>query len=285
MADEEKPIDPEKPEQMIDDIVSRLDGMHDIMVDGATQIGYTRDAFRAVRSTWASLGSASTSSPESENIYNSGIKFLSAFRDEVRAREQQLRPISGLSQQLSGSANSFVTATNSTAGFVFTPGGTSPSFGPIRLTLPGKQESYAGRFSRFDPALGKTYQEIWETLYGTRADPERAALYLIRQAFDQLFEKLAPDDDVRYSPYWTPTTDKGKENQVWREERIRYAAAKHVKDSVRANTLVASVKHMIDVYQGLNRAHVRGELDRDKSRQALAEMRTILEDWANALEI
>lgn len=285
MADVEKPTDPEKPEEMIDDIVSRLDGMHDTMVDGATQIGYTLDAFRSVRSTWASLGSASTSSPEAESIYNSGVKFLSAFRDEVRAREQQLRPISGLSQQLSGSANSFVTATNSTAGFVFTPGSTSPSFGPIQLPPPDKQESHAKRFLQFDPALGRAYQEIWETLYGTRADPERAALYLIRQAFDQLFGKLAPDDDVRHSPYWTPKTDKGKENQVWRDERIRYAAAKHVKDPVRANTLISSVKHMIDVYQGLNRARDRGELDREKSRQALAEMRSILEDWANALEI
>lgn len=284
MTDDRKSDNPEKPEEIIDDIVTRLDAMHDAYVNGATQVGYTRDAFRAVRSTWASLGNASSSDPEAARLYSSGINFLFTIRDEIRSREPQLRPVSGLPQQLSGSANSFVAATDSTVGFVMGPSGTGTRSVSLHSTAPDQHDLYAERFSRLDPALGNTYREIWETLYGTRADPVRAALYLIRQAFDQLFEKLAPDDDVRRSPHWMPKSEPSKENHIWREERIRFAASTHVRDAVRANTLAASAKHMLDVYQALNRAHDRRELDLAKSRPALSEMRAILEDWIDAVE-
>ncbi len=61
---------------------------------------------------------------------------------------------------------------------------------------------YAERFSVFDNALGKTYKEIDETLYGTISDPERATMFVVRQLYDHFFQVLAPDEEVRASKYW-----------------------------------------------------------------------------------
>ena len=40
---------------------------------------------------------------------------------------------------------------------------------------------------------------------------------------------------------------------------------------------------MLTVYHALNRAHERNKINRAKARKALEEMRTFLEDWANAV--
>jgi hypothetical protein len=282
MDDQNLPIDSEKPEEIADEIISRLDSMHDSLVDASTQVGYTRDAFRAIRPVLKNLGDAMTTDPDASAIYTSNIEFLKAFRDEIRNQEGLVSPLPGVLRNTSGSAAVFVNATGTTAAFVDVSV-FSPDILPV-LVSPNQHEEYVRRFSQFDTDLGQTYQEIWEALYGTRADPERAALFQIRQSFDHLFAKIAPDDEVRKSPYWTKKTTHPPD-QVTREERINFAIAKHVKDKARAKTLLSSTKHMLTVYGALNRAHERGKLDRTKGRQALTEMRAFLEDWANAIGI
>ncbi len=283
MNDDNQQVNLEKPEQIIDDTVARLDTIHQTLVNEATQVGYARDALLAIRPQWVSIANASTTNPEAAQIYASGLNLLAALRNEVRAQQSVVAPLSGLFAPTSGSIGSLINATGTTASFLPSVYNAPANYEPF--PAPDRHEQYGERFARLDPTLGKTYLEIWEALYVTRAEPERAALYLIRQAFDHFFEKLAPDDDVRRSPCWAKKTEPGKERQVWREERIKYSVAVHVKDTVRANTLIASTQHMLDVYQGLNRAHERDELDRDKARGALAEMRSILENWADAIGI
>jgi len=283
MSYDKQQVKPEKPEQVIDDIVTQLDNMHRTLVNEAAQVGFARDAMLSIRPQWVSIANASTSNPEAAQIYASGLYFLAALRDEVRAQQNVVAPISGLFNPTSGSIGSLINATGITASFMSSAYVAPTNYAPF--PAPDKHKAYVERFTKLDPSLGQTYLEIWESLYSTRAEPERAALYLIRQAFDHFFEKLAPDDEVRSSALWAKKTEPGKQNQVWREERIRYVVATHVKDSIRARTLTASTKHMLDVYQGLNRAHKRGELDKDKARRALAEMRSILENWADAIGI
>jgi len=282
-SDPKKHEDSEKPEEIIDEIVAGLDRLHEKFVETSVNIGYARDAVQAVRPVWERLGNMSTSDPEASSLYESNLQYLQVLRDEVRASEKLAIPMAGLFNNTAGSTSSFISASGTTDAFMGNVAEYSASDFPVFLT-PNQHEIYAKRFSLFDDALGKTYQEIWEVLYGTRADPERAALYLIRQAFDHLFGKLAPDDEVRQSPYWN-MKDGDEPNQVWREERIQFAAATKIKNKARADTLLASSKHMLNVYQALNRAHERGNINRIKARKALEEMRTFLEDWANAAEL
>lgn len=280
--EESNPEESEKPEEIIDEIASGLDELHEKFVEASTNIGYARDAIQSVRPVWEKLGNSDTSDPETLELYDSNFQFLQAFRDEVKSYQELVPPVTILLNSTASTAATFVTASGTTNAFIeSTISENPPTAFPVFLT-PNQHEVYTKRFMAFDDALGRIYQEIWEVLYGTRADPERAALYLIRQSFDHLFSKLAPDDAVRESPFWTKK-DGEKPDQIWREERIAYAAATHVKDKARSDTLLASSRHMLKVYQALNRAHERNNINHAKARKALEEMRTFLEDWVNAV--
>ncbi len=282
MSDETEKNEPdslENPEKVVDEIVARLSSLQGSLIDSATQVGYARDSIQASRPMWAKLSSLSINDPYKRQIYISGVKVLCAYRDELQAHESQAFPFfEALRNTITAGSPGFATGT--TAGLVANEDFDLPPYAFPPLT---HHEDYAERLSKLDPALGKTYQEIWEVLYGTRADPERGALYLIRQSFDHLFDLLAPDDEVRKSNFWRHKSG-GKKSQVTREERILYAANKHIKNSARAKTLSESAKHMGDVYQDLNRVHERGELNKQQALKALAEMKGILEEWVDALE-
>lgn len=284
MKNEEiKPDDFEKPEEIIDDITSRLDDLHEKFVEESANIGYTRDAFQLVRPTWERLGNSETSDPDSIDLYETNYQFLRSFRNEVRSYQEMATPFLGLFNNTAGTVSAFISASSTTAAFVVNSTDYALPDYSVFLT-PSQHETNTKRFLAFDESLGKTYQKIWEVLYGTRADPERAALYLIRQSFDHLFGKLAPDNEVRNSPFWA-LKEGDKPEQIWRAERVRYAAFTHIKDRARSETLMASSNHMLSVYKALNRAHEQKNIDRVKARKALEEMRTFLEDWANAVGI
>jgi len=280
-SEAKKPEDSEKPEEIIDEIASRLDKLHEKFVATSANIGYARDAIRSIRPVWERLGNSTSTDPDAIDLYDTNFRFLQSFRDEVRSYQELATPLVGLFNSTAGTASIFISASGTTDAFLGSPADYSSSDFPVFLT-PDQHEIFTKRFMEFDETLGKTYQEIWEVLYGTRADPERAALYLIRQSFDHLFERLASDDEVRKSPFWTKK-DGEKPEQIWREERIQYAASTHIKDKARSVTILASTKHMLKVYQALNRAHERNNINRAKARKALEEMRTFLEDWANAV--
>jgi hypothetical protein len=144
---------------------------------------------------------------------------------------------------------------------------------------------YATRYLKFDTDLGKTYGEINDVLFGTTSDPERIASFTVRQAYDHLMGKLAPDDLVRASEYFSPKSERGKEHTVSRRERQRYAIATHVKDPEIARRLTVLSDHILEFYDVLQKAHTRGPLD---IKQAVAAIRTVvqyLDLWADALAL
>ncbi len=103
---------------------------------------------------------------------------------------------------------------------------------PIITENEDQSTKFNEHIAELDKDLAKTYQEIWEVLYATRSDPDRGALYLIRHAYDQLFRCLAPDSEVRNSPYWKEKFG-DKPNQIYRNERILYAINTHIEDASR----------------------------------------------------
>jgi len=224
----------------------------------------------------------SEENPNSTPLVASVVNFIMSYRDELAGlRGRSDLPLSGLSAA-AGTAATFFATTSSASSVITVREVGEILYEPSPFRPEGGQPTYADRFAKLDPALGDTYWQIWEALYATRADRERSALFLMRQAFDHLFDRLAPDGDVRDSIYWHPK-EGDKPNQVYRSERLQYAAHMHIKDQNRANTLAASTKQMLDLYDALNMAHTRGRLNQDKARKALLAMRQMLEDWADAL--
>jgi hypothetical protein len=138
------------------------------------------------------------------------------------------------------------------------------------------------KLSAIDPSLSDTYREIGQAYHGTTADPARVALALMRQVFDHFFEKLAPDDAVRASPYWSPKSGQNPD-QVTRRERMTYAAYTHIHDKARAKTMVANLAQILETYQLLNKLHKRGTLSDKQTRSILKTMKKFIESWVDAM--
>jgi len=271
----------EKPEDIIDDIVDRLDNLHDNLVKDASMVGQARDAYKAIKPIWVTLGDTSTEDPDVAEIYAGSINALISNRDYFKFIGDSYQPISRSLGSISSSSDFMVSATNATASFIIH----RSSFPIVNWLQPVDQEVRERTregLLKLDTSLAKTYDEIWEILYGTRSDPERGSLYLIRQVFDGFFNILAPDDKVRQSEFWKPKKEP-KIDEITRSERILYAAHNRIKDIAKAKLLIDSSEHMLQVYKALNRAHERGLVDQEKARTTLKEMQSIIESWVNAL--
>lgn len=284
MKDKDTPPDNEKPEEIIDEIENILDGLHKDLTQDAVEVGQAKDKFRAIRPMWESLGNASTNDPDAARIYHSGTLALSSIRDDYRFIAQTYAHHHNTMGTVLPSTDSAVSLTNSTSTILVSTINRSIEdvvFTPISNS---RREQTRQQLRNLSTELAETYDAIWEVLYGTRSNPERGSLYLIRQVFDHLFGVLAPDDKVKTSPYWRPKDD-NESNQVTRSERIEYAANTHINNKTASKRLVASTKHMLDVYNTLNKAHKRGKLDRSQSRGSLKEMQAIIEDWVQSLSL
>jgi len=149
---------------------------------------------------------------------------------------------------------------------------------------PDRKEVYTGKLEKLDPELAKLYRSVWQSFYGGAENAERAAMLSMRQLYDHLFDTLAPNDQVLNSPYFTPKEGK-KPNQIYRKERIKYAANERVKDKELAQALEAQGDYILQVYDQLNKLHKRGELKREEARGVLTAMQTIIEQWIDAIDL
>lgn len=153
---------------------------------------------------------------------------------------------------------------------------------PVPPTRKSTQD-YSAHLKVMDPALSAAYDQVWQIYYSTTADRYRSCLYMMRQVFDHFFSHLAPDELVRKSEYWVRKQGSKDPDQIYRPERISYAAHTHIKASDRADTLAASAKQINALYDYANVAHKRGALDEDKAYQTLLAMDRTLKDWIDAL--
>lgn len=284
---ENNPDDLENPEHIIDEIYSMFGDLKARFVEGAIYFGQEQERIQSIRPEWQKLSSGDVSDPGQAQIYASGVHVLAAYRDELRDYKNLVSPqIDGI-LRYSPSTSGTVSVTSSTGTLTMSTFASTP---PPNLTSyilePSIEENkeIQNKLTNIDPALEKTYSAIREVFYGTASDPERAALYLIRQTFDHFFGALAPDDAVRTSKFFKPKADKDKE-KVTRHERLMYASHTHIGNNSRRKSLIASFRHMLDVYDGLNRAHIRGTLNPAQARAALREMLVLLQEWIRAIDL
>jgi hypothetical protein len=273
-----------KPTEIIDEITDDLSQLRDDLAEGAELTGYALESFRGTRQHWEDIETSSSDHPDKESFIELSGESLAASRDEIRGVRVQASEALRKIPSIASTSYVFTTSTDSSMSMLDIDRSLStPPAPPPRLSgeVP---ESYYDRFVRFDKNLGATYRAISEALYGTKSDPERAALFLMRQAFDHLFDKLAPDAEVRSSEFWRPK-EGGNPNQIHRTERITFAAHKHIEDQSRRDSLIALTKQIGQIYKSLNRAHKRGEIDKTKAVDALRAMESILKEWADAVEL
>ena len=227
------------------------------------------------------LAKNASKEPDAAVLYSSGVNSLSAYRDELEDLEGVVLPATQRAIEISASSDSLVNLTSATVTFV-QPGVAIPL--PSDLLEPSRADhaEIRAKLDQIDPALGNTYGSIREVLYGTREDPQRAALYLLRQTFDHFFSALAPDESVRDSKFFRPKSGE-RPDLVTRHERLMYAAHTHIANPGRRSSIIASFRHMLDIYDALSSAHKRDSLNKEQSVAALGEMLALLQDWIRSI--
>jgi hypothetical protein len=119
--------------------------------------------------------------------------------------------------------------------------------------------------------------------YTQQHDQKRAALFQMRQVYDHIFEKLAPDDDVRQSVFWS-VKGGDKPNAVYGQERLQFAAHPCISDEERRTALLESVKETLCSYDRLQEAHKRGALSIENASEAFAASDSLLRRWIDAAD-
>jgi hypothetical protein len=143
-------------------------------------------------------------------------------------------------------------------------------------------EQYAKKLETLNPELGKVARSVWQSFYGGSDSAERTSIFLMRQLYDHLFSLLAPDDEVRTSPFFKEK-EGDKPQQVHRRERLQYAAFVRVPDRLLGEALFREADQALELYEQLNRLHTRGALDPAAVRDVLTSMQAVIEQWVDAV--
>ncbi len=280
-SDNQYPEDPRNELQKeIEELKSGLDDLHGRYHKATEFIGYARDSVIKSAPIWISIADGIQSNPENLPFVYGALNDLRNLNAVVKREKEKVSDLVGDTMALSAGSAVFASATGTTADLL----GMKQSV----ILLPSPQSEYqkekqiASQLESYDSELGKLYRQVDDVIHVTRSEADRPILVLWRQFFDHLFDKLAPDDKVRNSPFFQKKKGE-KPDQVTRIERIRYAAFTHVKDPSQARLLSGQAEQVNKIYSELNKLHKRGPLNLQQSRHAAETMKNHMLQWAIAL--
>ena len=270
--------------KLYDQVLAKSEELHRQTAQQASIAGYVCNSLDTVRPLWERLANQSGDDPGLELPLASGRMILDGLDTRLADALVRSSDMSDRMDLIATSTQTFTANTTISSTYLGPDEVAQVSYHPCPHLKHDESARYAARLGQLGPAIENTYRQVWDTLHGTIADPERSALFAMRQVFDHLFDILAPDDEVRKSPYWTRKA-KGNPDQVTRKERMVYAANTRIAEKQRANELLTSVETAIGAYQNLNKAHERGTLNPVAARNAVMAMDQILRDWVDALQL
>jgi hypothetical protein len=270
------------PSQLVEDIERRLEQIQRKVTAASEQVGLTRKIVAAGKPYWESADEIFMNG-KPDAILTSGYQVLASFREQVESLEEQSSDFQGQVQSVMGSATVFANSTASTASVSgYSLGFNSEPIKQFRYVFDTHDE-YGVRMSIINPALGKSFDTIKSAYFGSTKEGLRQSLFMARQTFDQLFDSLVTDDEVRQQSWWLSENSQ-KPEMVTRRQRMRYAAEKHVKDPAKRKVLLDGIEHMNKVYNSLQKLHSRNVLDEEKDKDVLFEMLDLLKNWVDSLK-
>jgi hypothetical protein len=244
----------------------------------AQDFGYSKEVFDTVVNSF-------TNTPD-DPVFSATEISLNKFQEFIRGREAKTDAlwfdVPSASYALASTASSTVSVISSIDVGAWVQKVKPPA--PPPHWSKGRIEQYAHRLDSLDPELGKVARSVWQSFYGGAESAARTSIFLMRQLYDHFFSLLAPDEDVRRSPFFTEK-DGDKPHQVHRRERLRYAACVRVPDKALGEALYNEAGQILDLYERLNRLHARGPLDPNAVREVLTSMQAVIEQWMDAVGI
>jgi hypothetical protein len=266
-----------------DEIIEKTAAQQNRHLQAAQTFGYIKITLETSKDLWANFGERPE--PEYKRLTVSGSAFLSSLSDELDEIDRQTVFPNILLDTAASTVDIFSADTTALAQISQCEPPLLPPYNyqPFPLRRNSDFKANIERFAKVDPALGEVYAQVGEALYSTSAEPERSAMFQMRQTFDHFFQILAPDNEIKSSEFWK--LKKGSNpNQIFREERVQFAAHKHVIEPLVRDSLLSKTNLLLDAYQLLNSAHKRGTVDKQKARSALFAMQRLLEEWLNGIE-
>ena len=271
------------PSELIEEIERRLEEIQRRVAATSEQVGLARKIIATGKPYWVSTDKIFKEG-KPDVVLTSGYQVLASFAAQVNSLDEQSIGFRGQAQSVAGSASMFASATTNTATFSgYSLGFDTEQMKQYRYTF-DTHDDYSKKMSSINPALGQTFGGIKSAYFGSPTEGLRQALFMTRQTFDQFFENLVTDGEVRLQTWWT-SEDPHKPEMVTRPQRMRYAAEKHVTDPITRKVLIDGVHHMNIVYKKLQVLHSRDFLDEEKDKDVLFEMLDLLKNWLDSLKI
>ena len=284
MENEEEPIEELSKEELdkaFKAAIESAERLHNSLTSATEGVGYTRQVLISSHARYLILYDEAQNNPSLYSVVASGLQFVKNVGSELNRLSGLAGDIEDPLSIMSYSTGSFSGSTDAAIGLSGIQD--MPGLESVPAPLPRKsREDYSSRLKALDTSLSKTYDQVWQTYYGTSADRHRASLFMMRQVYDHFFSCLAPDELVRKSEYWT-RKEGDKPDRVYRSERMVYAAHTHIKILGLADTLAASAKQINNLYEAANEVHNRGNLNEENADKTLLAMDSILKDWIDAL--
>jgi len=272
-----------KSEELINEyeiLLSKLQRIHNFHIDMATRSGFALHAARIAMNNFEIICDNLNEHPEY------GPVMSSAYESAISMNQMLVVPDIDFIEDVEGMttiSHSLLTTCSTSGSIANTIDKDSSSSIDTPSFLKADGDVTYEKLKKLNPPLAETYREIEQVYYATNADNIRAALSMMRQAFDHFFNILAPDVDVRFSNFWEEKT--GEENPllVTRRERIKYAIAKKIKNPENAIALTNDIDLIVKSYKVLNEFHKRGELNEKSVKKGLFSVKHFIEDFAGCL--
>lgn len=261
---------------------AKANSLKDSVTDMSEKVGYivaSVDTF--ARGYDAVLNLGSTGDDLSPTVA-SGLRMASELE---RTLEGLSREASQYGQSVDLSLSLFSTASSSvvTTCNSLTPNVPGIHFRPCPFLQDSDENTYARKLSELHAPLGDTYRSAWNLSYTQQHDPGRGALWQMRQVLDHLFERLAPDDAVRASGFWSQK-EGDRSDAIHREERLRFAAHRCIRDPTRRTVLLESVQETLRSYERLNTAHKRGAIAPQTADDVFRAADAVIRRWIDTCD-
>jgi hypothetical protein len=268
---------------MLDELDDKLKKLQNNYMEKAFVIGYIRKTTSYTRRVISARSALSGTTYPVEEVFGSAGSLLDSMVTEVKQMNASVKKDNESISSLVFSAESAYFAADSLVGLI--PGFKTEERKPERpevkfVWFEEDKEGAEENYNRLDKELGKEYKQLMQIEYGTNAEPIRPMMYLARQLFDHTIALLAPDSDI--GTYFKLTDEKAK---ITRRQRLQFIMNVKIKNQAKAQTLLNEVEVIIDTYELLNAAHTRGELNKEKSSNAVKIMLHFLERLINEIEI
>lgn len=266
-------------DRIFQEALKAAENLHKKLSSLAEDTGYVMNVITITKPRLDMLYIKAQDDPTAYPIVASGVDFLKGLTNKFTTLTEFTDGLATRFPSLINSTGTFSSSTD-TGSVLFNPNYESKPL-PVAPTRKSRDD-YSAKLKDLNTSLGKTYEQVWQTYLATSSEPHRSALFMMRTLFDNFFAWLAPDNEVRNSPFWHKK-EGDKPDQIWRSERLTYALKKHIKDENRQMILEATAKQIGALYEAANAAHNRGSLDEDKASKTLMAMESFLKDWLDSL--